>query len=276
MSGRTHEGAEEIQMLAAEYVIGALDDSTTADIRQRAHNDPALDAAIAAWERRLAPMASVLTPLEPPPALWRRLEQAIEAPAAAPAAGLRLVASQPTVPTPGTPAPPATRPRRVWPWQAATAASLALAAGFAGLAMIPRPAPAPMGLATASLLPVREEAAKAEDAAPRAQMAVAAPPASTIPGFFAAALPDGRLVVTALGPGSVPPGRDLQLWGLPRGARTPSPLGLLPAGRGQLVLAPAPPPGTQLMVSLEPQGGSPTGAPSGPIVYSGTIGGAAP
>jgi anti-sigma-K factor RskA len=276
MSGRTHEGSEEIQMLAAEYVIGALDDSTTADIRQRAENDPALDAAIAAWERRLAPMASVLAPLAPPPALWTRLEQAIEASGAVRDGGLRLVSSQPAVPTPDTPKAPATRPRRVWPWQVATAASLALAAGFAGFAMIPNPVPAPMQLTTASLLPVHEQAAKAEDAAPRAQMAVAAPPTSTIPGFFAAALPDGRLVVTALGPGSVPPGRDLQLWGLPRGARTPLALGLLPAGRGQIVLAPAPAPGTQLMVSLEPQGGSPSGIPSGPIVYSGTIGAAAP
>ena len=284
MSGRGHDGAEETQMLAAEYVIGALDNSTTADIRARAEADPALDAAIAAWERRLAPMVSVLTPLPPPPALWDRLEQAIAPSEVTSPPPLRVVASRPAPALPAARPPAmAPRPRRVWPWQAATGASLALAAGLAAITVLPRlsspssPAaePAP-GLRIASLLPVREDAAKVDDQLPRAQMAVAAAPTSTVPGFFAAALPDGRLVVTALGTGTLPPGRDLELWSLPKGARAPSPLGVLTAGRGQVVLRSAPAPGTQLLVSLEPQGGSPTGVPTGPVLYSGTVGAGTP
>lgn len=69
--------------------------------------------------------------------------------------------------------------------------------------------------------------------------------------------------------------RSLELWTLPTGA-APRSLGLLPsAGRirvelaidqaGTMATIPA------LAVSLEPKGGSPTGAPTGPVLYSGPL-----
>jgi anti-sigma-K factor RskA len=67
----------------------------------------------------------------------------------------------------------------------------------------------------------------------------------------------------------VPKGRDLQLWSLPDGATVPASLGVLPADGKQVQASPAA--GGQLLVSLEPAGGSPTGAPTGPVVYSGRL-----
>ena len=46
---------------------------------------------------------------------------------------------------------------------------------------------------------------------------------------------------------------------------------VLPPGGRQITLAAMPPSETDLMVSLEPPGGSPTGAPTGPVVYAGKL-----
>jgi anti-sigma-K factor RskA len=69
--------------------------------------------------------------------------------------------------------------------------------------------------------------------------------------------------------------RTLELWTLPKGA-APRSLGLLPSsGRIQVKLATdqagSMPTVPALAVSLEPKGGSPTGAPTGPVLYSGPL-----
>ena len=82
MSGTGPEIPEELHILAGEYVLGALDAAEMRAVRGRARTDAALAAAIAAWERRLAPLAGVVAPQAPPPALWDRLD-ALAPPAAA-------------------------------------------------------------------------------------------------------------------------------------------------------------------------------------------------
>ena len=110
----------------------------------------------------------------------------------------------------------------------------------------------------------------------------------TTPAAYVAVLSDARtnravLVATAgqadkvlrvntLDPAIQVSGRSLELWALPRDGK-PKSLGLVGAGRAALRLAdtaerslgnvPA------LAISLEPQGGSPTGQPTGPVLYSG-------
>ena len=91
------------------------------------------------------------------------------------------------------------------------------------------------------------------------------------PGFMAKAMPDGTLVVAAVAPAPVPSGRNMELWILPPGADRPASLGMLPASGYRTTMARMPADGTQLMISLEPPGGSPTGAPTGPVVYAGKL-----
>jgi len=82
----------------------------------------------------------------------------------------------------------------------------------------------------------------------------------------------GILNVKAVAPLDVAPGRVLELWALPeRGA--PRSLGLLPAGGSGRLMLPLTAIETipALAVSLEPAGGSPTGAPTGPVLYSGKV-----
>jgi anti-sigma-K factor RskA len=81
----------------------------------------------------------------------------------------------------------------------------------------------------------------------------------------------GRIVVHTGQLRAPPPGRDYELWALPKGG-TPVSLGVLPSkGTSRRALSPiqqsALANSTQLAVSLEPFGGSPTGQPTGTIVF---------
>ncbi|HKM62837.1 MAG TPA: anti-sigma factor [Acidisphaera sp.] len=95
--------------------------------------------------------------------------------------------------------------------------------------------------------------------------------ASGSPAFVASVESDGAILVRAVGAPTVPAGRDLELWVLPAGATRPVSLGVLPSTGKQVPAGVATAPGTQLLVSLEPAGGSPTGQPTGPVVYAGKL-----
>lgn len=287
MSDTPKSVPDELQVLAGEYVLGVLDIAEMRAVRRRAMADPGFAAVINGWERKLAPMVAALRPVPPPDALWARIEQAVaplpdetdsEAAVAEPAPTVRPVVAQPSVlpltprPTIVSPAiePPlvprlraataqAARRPRLWPWKLATLGSLALAAGVAAIALLPN---------VASRLGVPNGIIRG---APT-QIAALMPPGSGTAGFLAAAQPDGTVVLTALATVAVPSGRDLELWVLPPGAKTPASLGVLPAAGRRVTLPGMPAKGTQLLVSVEPLGGSPSGAPTGAVVYAGSFG----
>jgi anti-sigma-K factor RskA len=60
--------------LAAEYALGTLDAEERAAVAARRLREPELDAAIAAWEQRLAPLIEAAPELAPPPGLFARIE----------------------------------------------------------------------------------------------------------------------------------------------------------------------------------------------------------
>jgi anti-sigma-K factor RskA len=53
-------------LAAAEFALGSLDAAERAALAARRQREPDLDEAIAAWERRLAPLAEAVPPLTPP------------------------------------------------------------------------------------------------------------------------------------------------------------------------------------------------------------------
>lgn len=231
---------DDKDLLAGEYVLGTLDEDQRRDVRRKAASDPELREAITNWERRLAPLSGMVPQEAPPPALWNRIEAAIA----------------PVPLEPDDVVQPMTRPERpsgrrpVWGnvglWRATTAGALALAAAFAAVAYLP-------------------------GAAPPARVAALAPPNAPSPAFLVKWLADGRMTVMPLGSPTVPANRDLELWILPPGAKTPASLGVLPVSGTSTDVRGLQHDGTQLMISVEPHGGSPTGSPTGPVVYAGTL-----
>lgn len=65
---------EDIEALAGEYVLGTLDAAERAAVAARRQREPALAAAIEAWEQRLAPLDAAAEEIEPPAGLFSRIE----------------------------------------------------------------------------------------------------------------------------------------------------------------------------------------------------------
>jgi anti-sigma-K factor RskA len=75
---------EELETLAAEFVLGLLDAEGFAKVAGLSRRDGRFDAALAIWTTRLMPLADDLTPVQPPASLWTAIAAATS-PVAAPA-----------------------------------------------------------------------------------------------------------------------------------------------------------------------------------------------
>jgi len=141
--------------------------------------------------------------------------------------------------------------RRVALWRGASVALAALAAALVLFLLLPgQIRPQPKGLYVAVL--------QGSDAAP---------------AFVAAVdMKSGMLVVRRLGAAS-PAGHSYELWALGGGRAGPQPLGVIDAAmrRPASALGDRPVDATMLAVSLEPAGGSPTGLPTGPVLFTGKL-----
>lgn len=152
---------------------------------------------------------------------------------------------------PGGRAAPAPRPverRRFDPWRWFALGSGAVAAGLAALLLLRPPAEAPL---MTVLLTNRDQ-----------------------PAWLVEAEPGGALRLAAVNRQQVPPDRVMQLWALPQGATAPTSLGLIGSEAGQYSVSTTairPAPGMLIEITLEPPGGSPTGRPTGPILFIGRL-----
>ncbi|PZW41102.1 anti-sigma-K factor RskA [Humitalea rosea] len=231
--------ADDIDALAGEYVLGTLEAREAAEVAARLATDPALAAAVAAWEARLAPLAGLSPEMAPPEDLWDRVEGALDA-SARPA--LRLI--QGSAPAAWPRAVPVAKSR--WLLRGWAMGSTALAAGLAAFLLV-KPPEEPRLMTV--LLSSSEQPAWLVEAA------------------------GGAISLASVNRAPVAPDRVLQLWALPQGATAPTSLGLLPAD-GRFTVTPRtirPEPGMLIEISLEPPGGSPGPRPSGPVLFIGRL-----
>jgi anti-sigma-K factor RskA len=217
--------------LAAEYVLGTLRGGTRRRFEALLPAHPALRQAVAQWQERLAPLSGSVAQVPPPPRVWQRIEAQLFARSG-----------------------PAVAPR--W-WQ-----QLALWRGFSGVA-------------SAAALVLWVVASQVPPAQPPVVVVLAANPEAALAlnaSFVASITADGRaLVLKPLHTLNLAPGRALELWAVPaQGA--PRSLGLVQAaGATTLLRASLLQDTAALAVSVEPPSGSPTGAPTGPIVSVGKL-----
>jgi len=66
--------SDEPQNLAAEYVLGVLDQGERREAERRIAREPAFAAEVAYWEARLGPMADAVGEAAPPARVWRAIE----------------------------------------------------------------------------------------------------------------------------------------------------------------------------------------------------------
>ena len=70
-------GEDELDLLAAEYVLGVLTAEERATVERRLVSDADLAARVAAWQERFVPLAEDLAPLTPHPQVWQRIRRSI-------------------------------------------------------------------------------------------------------------------------------------------------------------------------------------------------------
>jgi anti-sigma-K factor RskA len=218
--------------LAAQYVAGTLRGRARARFEALLPGHPALQRAVRDWQDRLLPLTTVLPEVAPPPRVWRAIESRLW---------------------------PLPLPKPAWQrlglWRVLSGAALAGVVGLAVLLANPPPAQAPVVVVLEST-------------------GAAAVSATTIVASLSG---DGRALVTrTLTPVSLTSDRVLELWSVPPNGN-PRSLGLISAN-GATVLDRSRLPATllkggtaALAVSVEPPGGSPTGVPTGPVVFAGKL-----
>ena len=225
---------DERDLRAAEYVLGTLSASERAAMDLERTVDPATAAEVRAWERRLAPLDSTAPLVVPDPRVWSMILRALPR--------RRTAANDNRVDA-------LSRQIRLWRLAALGAGALA-----AGLALFVAVGARPGGPAESRYVAVVSRGGEL--------------PALLVNVDLAA----GTAQVRPVG-AETPDGRSLELWYVEGG--TPKTLGVI-AGNARQVALPAAAkvgrsPDGVFAVSVEPPGGSPTGQPTGPVIYTGKL-----
>jgi len=295
------------EVLAAEYVLGTLDADERGQAQRMMSSDPGFAATVRAWERRLGELNVLVAPVEPPPHILERIKArmsgaeppAEEAPApdstapaeaapdaVAPAAVAPTIEppaeAPPAVPVPAY-APPASGAevidltRRFKRWRGIAAATAALAAAFAGLVVIRevKPELMPDPLKPRVIERTVEVIKEVPSPKPAQYVAVLQRDAAS-PAFLLTFDLDRRTLTVRTVGAERQTGKSYELWLVSDRFAAPRSLGLI--GSEEFTQRP------QLAnydavtinratyaVSLEPEGGSPTGQPTGPVLYSGKL-----
>ena len=227
-----NESFDELQQLAGEYVLGTLPAAQRQQVGQRIQNEPVLRSIVDEWERRFLPLVSLVEEEEPSSQLWPRIVKDLRRHSASAQSGWTAWWND----------------LRFWRGLAATGFS---AAAVLVAVMIMRPTTPVSGSNF---------------------MVVLVDPQERTPGWIVQASADRQLTLTPLRPVSVPGQKSLQFWTKGEGWDKPVSLGLVEPGKTvKLALDNLPPlQANQLFeITLEPEYGSPTGRPTGPILFIG-------
>jgi anti-sigma-K factor RskA len=219
--------------LAGEFVLGVLEGDAKAAADRRIASDAEFAREVEAWRTRFAAFDDTAEAQAVGDALWRNIESGVSGSAA----------SEPATPSLWS---------RFWNNLPALRAA-ALGTSLAALLLA-------IGLGFALRAAYQQPT----------MIAVLVDGNRT--GAVVQAFADGRVVLMPLTDISVPPGRAIEVWTLPSRERGPVSVGLMDRARSltlSLKDLPAPKPDQLFEMTLEPATGSPTGRPTGPVLFKG-------
>lgn len=228
--------------LAAEHALGVLSGEELLKARELERTDDKFRDDVARWVGRLAPMLDEVDEVPPPRSVWSAIDKRITP-----------LASNDNV---------IELSRQVARWRGIAAAMTALAACLSIVLLW-----TPTG--------GRPEASSVRHSAPAPMVAMLGDPAEGTK-VVASWDPAAQQLVLAV-PGNLQADNNHshELWVIPKGGK-PSSLGTMPRTRQMHMrlaqtLARLLESGATIAISVEPRGGSPTGAPTGPVVASGAL-----
>lgn len=228
----SYKSPELRDKLAAEYVIGTLRGRARARFQALLRYDPDLRQMVSEWEARLTPLSTAASEIAPPARLWQAVAR-------------RIAGPRPGVAWPGL---------AFWRGLAVTSTAFVLIlAMFIGVA--PRPEP-----------PMAMVAVMNDDRGLPAMVV-------SWPSMRAMRDPYVRIKVVQEHP-VMAPGTTWEMWMLPAGQDAPVSMGLITTDADQTMklgpaLASRMDNAWGVAMSVEPKGGSPTGKPTGPVVFKG-------
>jgi anti-sigma-K factor RskA len=233
---------DETNDLAAEYALGVLTGEELARARELTRTDGGFREQVARWSGRLAPMLDEVDSAVPPDSAWTGIERRLGAPAATNVVQLR---------------------RRVHQWRSLAAAMSALAACLA-IFIVVRPLPP---------TPAPSRIERPAEAAPLLAMLGNDRQGTRVVANWDPAAQ--RLVLAVTGDMPSDSSHSHELWVIPPGGK-PRSLGTMGSAKQMHMeladaLARLLQQGATIAISVEPRGGSPTGAPTGPVVASGAL-----
>jgi len=221
------------EALAAEYALGTLQGRARRRFERSLKEEPALRRLVVAWQERLTPLNEGIAPVQPPARVWRSIEQRIRK--------------------------TSRRGASIWDslgfWRTASFVASAAVVLLAVILTTGTPTSKPHDTMVAVL--------SDEQSNPAITVSWQADPRGA-----------ERLRVRVMGHAEMAPDTAWELWMLPGGDQKPISLGLITTHENQTVVLPRPlavkiNQASGLAMSVEPKGGSPTGVPTGPILYKG-------
>lgn len=249
------ESLEEREALAGEYVIGTLSATERAEADTRLSHDADFAAAVARWRDRLAPLDESVEDVTPPNLVWEGLSRRIDTLAnAAKAQDHDVPGAQ------GADVIAFDLSRRVRFWRRMSMGAGAIAASLAAILLAD-----PSRLALPAL--TGNEASRYVAVVNRG---------GELPALIVTVDAASEKVTVRSLAAEQPAGKSLEVWYVAGGAKAPVSLGVLREDEDITSLTASREtgldhPGGAIAISLEPRGGSPTGAPTGPVVYSGKL-----
>ena len=217
--------------LAGEYVLGTMTGSVRRNFERMLKEDILLRRAVEDWDWRLNPLVDALPPTKPPRRVWRKIKRDVHKSREAGLAFWNRV--------------------NFWRGIGLAAASFALFLIFKPIQLIP-PETVPQ------------------------YVIMFMDSTSKVAWYLRIEENSRNLLVKAITPPSIATDKDHELWLLLPGGQAPRSLGLLPqTGLSKLIIEQSEVPeflrATGLAVSVEPQGGSPTGTPTGPVIMQAPV-----
>lgn len=229
---------DDIDAIAGEYVLGTLDAGERVSVAARRLREPALDAAIQDWERKLAPLSELVAAVAPPSGAFAKIEARIDGNDIASSGSATIVNLR----------------RRLGMWRTTALAASAIAASLIVTFGVREFQPTPKQQNLVAVL--QKDAAS--------------------PAFLVTVNIEDRVMTVQPIAAKPEAGKSYELWIVQDSLGAPKSLGVIddPKVMTRPTLAAYKPDvieSATFAVSLEPEGGSPTGKPTGPVVFSGRL-----
>jgi anti-sigma-K factor RskA len=226
-------------LLAAEYVLGVLAAGSRLAAEARTASDPAFADRVSAWQRRFAPLALELRPVEVPSRVWTRIQERLGWSPAVASAGSGTA-------------------RSLYFWRLTAGIAAAAALALLAVDLVPRwnaPTVSEAQLARSVTTLTRDDG---------------------MPGWLATVDPNrGTVLMVPVPSAPDAKGRAAELWLIPPG-QAPRSLGAVSITQARTVEVPRVlraelTSSALLAITLEPPAGIPHAAPTGPIIAKGPI-----